>query len=181
MANQLLLFMNDEDERALLRHLERYRFEVYPRRVHGDWEPFIANELNRDRLPEEDVYLCASEIGPALVDKVKRGPDKGAWRIDEVRSPVIFWERCRLNEEGELLSGQLWAELDVTSQTGRRDAAPERFRSLFVELEEHFRRQFRKGKPKPYLVGPHAARQVKETGLKLRENEHRGGLVEVHR
>ena len=85
--------------------------------------PFRANQDNISRLPEEDLYLVASEIGPAMVDKVKRGPDKGSWRIDEVRSPVIFIERSRRNEEGELLSGKMWAELEVTP---RRAAATRR-------------------------------------------------------
>jgi hypothetical protein len=173
--------MNAEDERALLHFLERFVLEVYPRRVPPDWVAFRARADSHDQLPEEEVYLCASDIGPALVDKVKRGPDKGHWRIDEVRSPVIFWQRSRLNEEGELLSGQLWAELDVTAQTGRRDAAPDRFRTLYVEIEEHVRKTFRRGSPKPFLVGPATARAMKSEGLKLRSDEHRGPEVTVHR
>ena len=172
--------MNAEDEKALLHYFERFVLEVYPRRVPPDWETFRARGENHDRLPEEELYLVASEIGPALIDKVKRGPDKGHWRIDEVRSPVIFWQRSRLNEEGELLSGQLWAELDITQQTGRKNAAPDRFRALFRELEEHLSKTFRRGSPKPWLIGPSTARAVKE-GLKLRVDEHRGAEVTVHR
>src|SRR3954465_656867 len=108
--------MNAEDERALLPYLERFGLGVCPRRVPPDWVAFRASAAAHEQLPEEEVYLCASDLGPALVDKVKRGPDKGYWRIDEVRSPVIFWQRSRLNEDGELLSGQLWAELDITAQ-----------------------------------------------------------------
>jgi hypothetical protein len=180
VANQLLLFMNADDERALLRHLERFVLEVYPRRVPPDWQTFRARGEHHERLPEEELYLVASDIGPATVDKVKRGPDKGHWRIDEVRSPVIFWKRSRLNEERELLSGQLWAELDITQQTGRKSAAPDRFRALFVELEEWIRKTFRRGNPKPFLVGPSTARAAKD-GLKLRVDEHRGSEVTVHR
>ncbi|HYO53945.1 MAG TPA: hypothetical protein VEU50_14255, partial [Archangium sp.] len=39
-----------------------------------------------------------------------------------------------MNEEGELLSGQLWAEMEVTPQTGRKDAASDQFRRLYREL-----------------------------------------------
>ncbi|MCI0571801.1 MAG: hypothetical protein L0Y66_13700 [Myxococcaceae bacterium] len=177
MANTLHFFMAPEDEAAFLRNLERYVLEVYPRRVPPDWETFRASADAQDRLPEEEFYLVASEIGPALVDKVKRGPDKGAWRIDEVRSPVIFFERSRLNEEGELLSGKLWAELEITPQTGRRDPAPDRLRRLWLELEEWVKKSFRRGDPKDYFVGPRAARLYKEQGLVLRISEHRGGTV----
>ncbi|MBK7862984.1 MAG: hypothetical protein IPJ65_31130 [Archangiaceae bacterium] len=180
MANQIKLFMNRDDERALLQYLERFVFEVYPRRVPPDWETFRARPSVHDQLPEEDLYLVATDLGAAVVDKVKRGPDKGHWRIDEVRSPVIFWQRSRLNEEGELMSGQLWAELDITAQTGRKNAAPDRFRALFVELEQWLSKTFRRGRPKPWLVGPATARAVKE-GLVLRVDEHRGGTVEVHK
>src|SRR5262245_8413930 len=100
--------MNAEDERALLQFLERYVLEVYPRRVPPDWRAFRARAAAHEQLPDGEIYLVASEIGPAEVDKVKRGPDKGSWRIDEVRSPVIFWQRCLKNDDGELLSGQLW-------------------------------------------------------------------------
>lgn len=180
MANQLFTFMEREDELAFVQHLERYVFEVYPRRVPPDWKTFRARAEHLDQFPEEDVYLVASDIGPALVDVIKRGPDKGSWRVDEVRSPVIFWERSKLNEDGELLNGQLWAELDVTQQTGRKNAAPEAFRARFLEIEGWIRKQFRKGDPKGFWVGPKTARRVKEGKLKLRENKHWGREIRVH-
>lgn len=180
MAHQLKFFMAPDDEVAFFRFLERLELEVYPRRVPPDWTTFRASLENVPRLPEEELYLVASSIGPAVVDKIKRGPDKGAWRIDEVRSPVIFLERSRRNEEGELLNGQMWAELEITAQTGRRDAAPDRFRRLWLEIEEYLKKTFRKGDPKAFLVGPKAARLVKE-GLVLRDASHRGGTVGVHK
>ena len=181
MATQLLTFMDREDELALLRYFERDVYEVYPRRVPEDWVPFKACEANYDRMPEEECYLVASDIGPALVDKLKRGKDKGMWRIDEVRSPVVFWERNVRNDDDELLSGQLWAETDVTQQTGRRDAAPERFRLRVVEIDTWIRKNFRKTHPKGFWVGPKLARTIKETGLpKLRENKHFGREIAVH-
>ena len=179
MANQIQLFMVAEDELSFLRTLEQHRLEVYPRRVPQDWKPFIAAPAAHAQLPEEELYLAASALGPVLVDPVKRGPDKGQWRVDEVRSPVIFWERSRKNDDGELLSGQLWAELDITEQTGRRSAAPDRFRRLFLDIEEWLTRAFRKSNPKGYLIGPQAARAHKEEKLVLRENEHRGREVSV--
>jgi hypothetical protein len=179
MANQLHLFMLAEDELQFLRAIEQYRLEVYPRRVPPDWKPFPAGPTMQAQLPEEDVYLAAAHLGAVAVDVVKRGPDKGHWRVDEVRSPVIFWERSRLSEEGELLAGELWAELDVTQQTGRRSAASDQFRKLFLEVEEWLKKSFRKGNPKDFLVGPHAARAHKERKLVLRQNEHRGREVSV--
>jgi hypothetical protein len=180
MATQLQVFMEREDELSFVRFLERYIFEVYPRRVPPDWTTFRLCEENFDQIPEEDVYLVASDIGPALVDKLKRGKDKGFWRIDEVRSPVIFWERCKKNDDGELVSGQLWGELDVTQQTGRKDAAPEKFRQRFVDIDMWIRKNFRKTHPKGFWVGPKTARTIKQTGLKLRENKHFGREIDVH-
>ncbi len=180
MATQLQLFMTREDELQFVRFLERNNMEVYPRRVPPDWETFKASEENFDKLPEEDVYLVASDIGPAIVDKLKRGKDKGFWRVDEVRSPVIFWERCKLNDEGELVAGQLWAELEITQQTGRRDPAPERFRVLFMEIDNWVKKTFRKTHPKGFFVGPKTAKECRQTGLKLRENKYWGREIEVH-
>ncbi|MBL8916945.1 MAG: hypothetical protein JNM17_39945 [Archangium sp.] len=181
MATQLMVFMDKEDELAFVRFLERYTFEVYPRRVPPDWQTFPAKEEHFDKFPEEDVYLVASDIGPALVDKLKRGKDKGSWRVDEVRSPVVFWERCRVNEEGELVSGQIWAETDVTQQTGRKDAAPERFRLRVVEIDTWIKKNFRKTHPKGFFVGPKTTRSIKETRKpELRENKHFGRVITVH-
>ncbi len=179
MAHTLQFFMTPEDELAFLRFLGRFELEVYPVRVPPNWKPFRANETCQATLPEEEVYLAASALGDVLVDKVKRGPDKGAWRVDEVRSPVIHFERSRKNEEGELVSGGLWAELDITPQTGRKDANPDRFRRLYLDIEEYVKKTFRKSEPKGFHVGPRAAREYKE-GLVLRDGEYRGGTVKPY-
>jgi hypothetical protein len=180
MANQLLTFMNRDDEAGFLRALERHVFDVYPRRVPPDWVTFRAKPENLDKFPEGDVYLVASDIGAAKVDKIKRGPDKGFWRIDEVGSPVLFWERNTLNEEGELLSGQLWAELEITQQTGRRSPAADHFRTRVLELESWLRKSFRKSDPPGYLIGPRTGKLAKEGLVKLRENKHWGKEIFVH-
>jgi hypothetical protein len=179
MAKVIRFFMDEEDERAVVRFLSRGQYEVYPVRVPPDWEAFAPSEDTYERLPQE-MYLAATDCGNVLVDKVKRGKDKGAWRVDEVRSPVIYWERSSVNDEGELVSGKFWVELDVTPQTGRRDAAPDRFRRAVVELEEFLRKTFRKSEPMGFVVGAHAARRHKE-GLVLRDSEHRGGTVRPFR
>ena len=180
MANLIRFFMSPEDEVAFFRMLERFDLEVYPRRVPPDWKAFKAIAANVPRLPAEDLYLAASAIAAVLVDKVKRGPDKGSWRVDEVRSPVIYLERSRHDEEGALLPGKLWAELDVTPQSGRRTAAPDRFRRLFLEIEEWVKKSYRRSDPPGLWIGPQAARLHKE-GLVLRDPEQRRGTVTVHR
>jgi hypothetical protein len=180
MANTLFFVMTPEDEVAFFRYLARFVLEIYPVRVPPDWVPFRANETCVEKLPEEAAYLAASDINPVIVDKVKRGPDKGSWRVDEVRSPVIFYERCTTNEQGERLSGKLWAELDVTPQTGRRDPAPDLFRRRFLEVEEYFKKVCRRSDPQGFWIGPNAARAFKE-GLVLRDSAHRGKTLRPFR
>ncbi len=177
MAHQLFTFMNREDEVSFVRFLQQSLFEVYPRRVPPDWKTFRCTVDTIAQLPEREIYLVASDLGPALVDPIKRGPDKGFWRVDEVRSPALFWERSVLNDDGELLSGQLWAELEVTQQTGRRDAASDKFRARVLELQTWLTKTFRKGDPKGFWVGPSVAREVKEQKIALREDDHNGRLV----
>ncbi len=181
MANLLRFFMTPDDEVGFLRYLERHVLKIYPRRVPPGWVEFRAHADAFDKLPEDDLYLAATDIGPVQVDKMKRGPDKGHWRVLEVGSPVIYWERCRLNYDGELLAGKLWAELDVTQQTGRRNPAPDKFRTLFNEVEAWVKRSYRRGDPKEFWLGPHCARATKESGLVLRDNVHKGSTVELWR
>lgn len=180
MAINIRFFMTEDDERAVLRFLRRFQLEVYPVRVPADWKTFHAGEDTWDRLPSDELYLADAEAGPVKVDKIKRGPDQGYWRVDEVSSPVIYFERCRHNAAGELLSGELWTQLDWTPQTGRRFAAPDRFRARFLELERELRTRFHKSEPKGFLIGPHAARAAKE-GLVLRDSERGGGTVRRYR
>jgi hypothetical protein len=180
VASLIRFIFAADDEVAFLRAIEGQGLQVYPVRVPPGWKPFTARPEAVAELPEEALYLAAVRVGPVQVDKVKRGPDKGAWRVDEVRSPVIYFERSRLNEDGELESGKLWAELDITPQTGRRDAAPELFRRTFQDVEAWFRRACRKSEPVGFWIGPHAARQFKE-GLVLRDAEPRGSVVRPYR
>jgi hypothetical protein len=179
MANVLRPLLDADDEGTFLRFLAQTPYEVYPQRVPSDWKPFLAGPETLGRLPPE-LYLAASDLGPVLVDRVKRGPDKGHWRVDEVRSPVIFWERSQLDEEGALVAGQLWAELDVTPQTGRRDAAPDRFRRRFADLEAWLKKTCRRSEPVGWLIGPSAARRARE-GLVLRAAGHRGEVLRPFR
>jgi hypothetical protein len=179
MAHQVFTFMLPEDELSFVRYLSRNHFEVYPRRVPPDWKTFKLGEDTLEQLPGREIYLVASDLGPAHVDAIKRGPDKGFWRIDEVRSPVMFWERSERNEDDELLSGQLWAELDVTEQTGRKNAAPAAFRARVIELTNWLTKTFRKGDPKGSWIGPAAAREVRDNGLVLREDNVRNGRIVV--
>ena len=179
MANVLRPVLDPEDEKAFLRFLAQATYEVYPRRVPPDWTPFRASAETWDRLPAE-LYLAASDLAPVLVDKVTRGPDRGHWRVDEVRSPVIYWERSQLDEEGALRAGQLWAELDVTPQTGRRDAAPDRFRRRFIEVETWLKKTCRRSEPVGWLIGPSTARRAAE-GLVIRDAGHRGEVLRPYR
>jgi hypothetical protein len=180
MATVLQFFFVPEDEVAFFRTLERLRLEVYPSRVPPDWKPFWASAETVPRLPEEAAYLAASDIGPVQVDRIKRGPDKGAWRVDEVRSPVLYYERSHTDDEGALLPGRLWAELEVTPQTGRRTAAPDLFRRLVLEVEAWFKKTCRRGDPKGYWIGPAAARRFKE-GLVMKDPQLKGEMVRPHR
>jgi len=70
--------------------------------------------------------------------------------------------------------------MDVTPQTGRRDPAPDRFRKVVMEVEEFFKKRFRKANRPGFYVGPHCAKRVKE-GLVLRDTGHLGKTVGVYK
>ena len=180
MANVLRPLLDAEDERAFLRFLAQTPYEVYPRRVPPDWKPFIAAPETRDRLPPE-LYLAAADLGPVLVDRVKRGPDKGALagRRGALTGRVLGALTARRGRSA-WSSGELWAELDVTPQTGRRDAAPDRFRRRFADLEGWLKKTCRRSEPVGWLIGPSAARRARE-GLVLRAAGHRGEVLRPFR
>jgi len=181
MANQLLLFMLPEDEKAFVHMLEPYALEAFPQRIPADYESFQVCLSHFHRLPPQALYLFLPQAGPLLVDKIKRGPDKGKLRVDEIRSPVIFWERCTQETPGQLLCGQLWAQLEVTPETGRREAAADVFRTLYLEIESRIKKSYRRGHPKGYWVGKEAAAAFKAGRLKLLASQLKPALVGLAR
>ena len=124
MAATLHYFMLPDDERALFRHLERRELTVYPELVPpGYTAPRVAPDLVAE-LSGPAYYLALERLGPVIVHPVKRGRDKGMLEIEEVPSPVFHYERSLPNEEGELVAGRLWAELDVTDDANTRIGKP---------------------------------------------------------
>ena len=109
-----------------------------------------------------------------IVHPVKRGPDKGMLVIEEVPSPVFHYERSLLNDKGELVAGRLWAELDVTDDVEDKRGKPLALRSIFQEIHDQFRKNWRRSDPKGFWVGPHAAAAWKRGELVLREAGHKG-------
>jgi hypothetical protein len=181
MAATLHYFMLPDDERTLFRLLARHDLTVYPELVPPRYAAPKADDKLVERLDLPAYYLAAERFGPVIVHPVKRGPDKGMLKIEEVPSPVFHYERSVRNEEGELVGGRLWAELDVTDATDSRLGKPLRLREIFEAVHQLFRKSFRRSDPKGWWVGPRAAGAWKSEGLVLREPGHRGGTLGVWR
>ncbi len=167
--------MVEEDERDLLRRLERLQLELWPPFSDPGYRaPLIGPET---RLTEPAYYIAAGDV---VGYPVKRGPDRGRWKIDEVASPVIFFSRSLKDEDGELRSGYFWAETEQAGDQSRLGGKPTNFLRVVREIHEMVKARFRKSSPVKgtiYLVGPAAAR----SGLVLREEGRKGELVQVYR
>jgi len=181
MAATLHYFMLPEDERALFRHLARRELTVYPELVPPGYAPIPLDEHAVERLDGTAYYLALERLGPVIVHPVKRGREKGMLAIEEIPSPVFHFERSFRNEEGELVAGRLWAELDVTDDANDRRGKPLALRAVFEEIHQLFRKSWRRSDPKGFWVGPAAGTAWKRGELKLREAGHKGRLVGVWR
>ena len=127
--------------------------------------------------PRRTSTWWPASIGPAIVDKVKRGPGQGL--LAHRRGALARHLHGALAQER---GGRAAQRADV-GRAGRHPAdgpqgrgagpvpapVPARWRSSL-------KKTFRKGDPKDFLVGPKAARLFKE-GLVLRDSAHRGGTV----
>ena len=175
MAVQIRFFMAPDDERDLLRRLERLQLELWPVLCEKGYQ---ARPLNEGvELEEPAYYLAAGDVSGY---PIKRGPDRGRWAIDEVASPVIFFSRSLPDEDGELRSGYFWAETEASGDNARTGGKPVRFLKAVKELTELIKSRYRKSSPVKgsiYFVGPAAAR----AGLKLREEGRKGEPVRVYR
>jgi hypothetical protein len=174
-------FMLPDDELTLFRLLARREVTVYPELVPPDWVPLVAGEDTPAKLDGPAYYLALERYGPVIVHPVKRGPDRGMLKIEEVPSPVFHYERSLPNEAGELEAGRIWAELDIDDDPVSKKGKPYALKSLFVEIQDLFKKSWRRSEPKGYWVGPHAATAWKRGELKLREPGHKGRLYGVWR
>jgi hypothetical protein len=181
MGATLRYFMLLDDERALFRLLARRGVTVYPELVPPGYAPIAAGEDVPARLDGAAYYLALERLGPVMVHPVKRGPDRGLLAIEEIPSPVFHYERSLPNEQGELEAGRLWAELEVTDDPASRIGKPYALKALFLEIQDLFKKSWRRSEPKGFWVGPHAAAAWKRGEFRLREPGHKGGLIGVWR
>jgi len=181
MGAILRYFMLPDDERSLFRLLSRREVTLYPQLVPPGYAPLPAREDTSARLDEPAYFLALERLGPVLVRPVKRGPDRGMLVIEEVPSPVLHYERSLPNDRGDLVSGRLWAELEVKGGPGSREGKPYPLKALFLEIQGLFRKSFRRSEPKGFWVGPHASAAWRRGDLRLRESGHKGRLYGVWR
>jgi hypothetical protein len=181
LAATLSYFTLPADERALLHHLARHGLTLYPELVPPGFVPPRVDAALADSLDAPAFYLAAERFGPVIVHPVKRGRDRGLLEIEEVPSPVLHYERSLRSEDGELVSGRLWAELDVTDDAESRRGKPLGLRRIFDDVQQLFRKSWRRSEPKGFWVGVHAAAAWKRGELVLRVAGHKGREVGVWR
>jgi hypothetical protein len=181
VASTVQLFLLPEDERALLRQLGRHGLTAYPELVAPGWEPPPVGERLAEVLGGSAWYLAAERLGPVVAQPVKRGPDKGMLEIEEVPSPVFHFERSLRNEEGELVAGRIWVDLEGGDGSAGRPGKPYGLRRILEDLQAWCRRTLRRSDPKGWWIGPRAAEAWKRGELVLREAGHKGRTVGVWR
>ena len=175
MALEIRFFMSEEDERDLLRRLEPLRLELWPVFSDAGFSPPLVS-ADTD-LADPAYYLAAGDV---IGYPIKKGKERGKWKIDEVISPVIYFLRSVRDEEGELRSGYFWAETEAAGDNARTGGKPVAFLRAVRELQELIKSRYRRSSPVhglTYFVGPACAR----TQTPLREEGRKGEPVMVYR
>jgi hypothetical protein len=178
MADVITFFMAPEDEVAFFRALEPMGFSIVSEIVPPGVAPLPVTAALAGELEGTSYYLAAEALAPIEVSPIKRGPNRGSFVIDEIRSPVIHYERS-VREGEELRSGRIWAELIVSGDTRENIGKSEAFRQLFERVRAYLKR-FRRSQPVGVWIGPAAAR-LATTGVRLREAGRKGELYRPFR
>ncbi len=178
MADVLTFFMAPPDEVAFFRALEPMGFSLIPEIVPPGVAPSPVSAALAGELEGTSYYLAAEALAPIEVSPIKRGPNKGCFEVDEVRSTVIHYERS-VREGEELRSGRIWAELEVSGSTQANIGKSEAFRQLFERVRAYLKR-YRRSQPVGVWIGPAAAR-LAGTGVRLREAGRKGELFRPFR
>jgi hypothetical protein len=178
MALQIPFFMAPEDERDVLRRLAFLKLELWPELTDPQHRAPLCDA--ETPLVDPAYYLAAGDV---LAYPIKKGQHRGRWTIDEVKSPVVYFARSMLDEEGQLRSGYFWAETEASGDNSRSGGRPGRFLHAVRELQQAIKSRFRRSTPVKgtiYFVGPAAAR-LAHAGTPLREAGRKGELVRVYR
>jgi hypothetical protein len=178
MALQIPFFMAPEDERDVLRRLSHLRLELWPELTDPRHRAPLCDAGTE--LVGPAYYLAAGDV---IAYPLKRGQNRGRWKIDEVKSPVVYFFRSQTDEEGQLRSGYFWVETETSGDQSRTGGKPSRFLHAVRELKDAVKSRFRRSSPVKgvvYLVGPAAAR-LAQSGTLLREAGRKGELVQVYR
>src|SRR5438874_4834035 len=178
MALHIPFFMTPDDEREVLRRLAHLQLELWPELTDPRHHPPICDA--DAPLVDPAYYLAAGDV---LAYPIKKGQHRGRWKIDEVKSPVVYFARSLLDEEGQLRSGYFWAETEASGDNSRSGGKPSRFLHAVRELQEAVKSRFRRSSPVKgiiYPVGPAAAR-LAQSGTQLCEAGRKGELVRVYR
>jgi len=122
VALQIPFFMAPEDEREVMRRLERLQLELWPELTDRQHRAPLCGP--RVELVEPAYYLAAGDV---VAYPIKRGQHRGRWKIDEVKSPVVYFSRSWMDEEGQLRSGYFWAETETAGDQSRLGGKPSRF------------------------------------------------------
>jgi hypothetical protein len=164
VADVLTFFLGPDDEVALFRRLAQYSLTLYPELVDPHQPPLPLDGDAPAKLELTAYYLAAEQLGPVEIYPIKRGPNRGSFGIDEIRSPVIHYERS-LRDGDKLIAGRMWAETVVAQSTEANVGKSEAFRQLFSKVREQIKR-FQRSQPVGAFVGPQAAR-LHKTGVIL--------------
>lgn len=176
MPTTIPFVFGPEDEQRFCDFLSKYELVVYPERVPPGWVPFKIDGESWARLDEPSYYLAADRLGPVQLRSVKRGKDKGFDEVNEVDSPVLHYQRSYTDELGQLRSGRIWCELNLTGDMQRNPAFPDSFRRILVQIREHMYTQYHRSNPRGWVVGQHAAK-LSKAGVPLREEGRKGILL----
>jgi hypothetical protein len=181
MADVVTFFLGPDDEVALFRRLEPMGLTIYPELSDPAELPLRLEGTVAPKLELSSYYLAAERIGEVAFYSVKRGPNRGRWAIDEIRSPVIHYERSLPNPDDaeELIAGRIWAELVVSQSTVANVGKSEAFRQLFHKVRDQLHR-LQRSRPVGAFIGPQAMRLFK-TGVRLRGAGRHGKLYEPFR
>ncbi len=181
MAQVFNLFIHPADEAAFLGQFAKYELSLYPEYVPPDWAPPLVNAeaIATMNSQESAWYLAAEKMDEITAYPIKRGPYKGFLKIEEVPSPVFYYERSFINDKNELVAGKLWVELEGIDGLAQGRPKPYGLKVIYNELNNWINKTYRRSIPKGAWISPKAAAKWKAGELTLRLAGHHAGTVSV--
>jgi hypothetical protein len=152
MGRQIRFFFDKEDEIVFLNHVYEKNYSIL------DTKATILGKT--DAIESEELQFKIADNSSTIVIK-----DNGY--VDDFKSDVIVYSRCKVWKDGDLAQGRIWAEFRYWISSDEIAVKSDEFTKMYNGLARWIKKNSRISINKAWYIGAHAYEQYLQGTLKM--------------